>query len=256
MQTPDAAPVGTRSADLDLHHPVDHGRPRWRPRAPGSCSLTPTVRSPDSAGLFRTLRCRFTRRVRRGEPRWRWRSRGASFRRRSFGGKRRAQERPRRRAGCWRRRWFWGDAAARRRRRAAGWTDRRCGEEDQKTVRWTVFPTNGRIATLRRGWRASSTALCPVGRPCSTLRRCARLRRSLRRDRTPLQGIVRWRRRDLCTVMERRFGVRVAERTMGAILLHDAPNRSDMIVDVVAERSGMTRLRFTLRRPTTPRPAC
>ena len=31
-------------------------------------------------------------------------------------------------------------------------------------------------------------------------------------------GIVRWRRRDLCTVMERRFGVRVAERTMGAIL--------------------------------------
>lgn len=31
-------------------------------------------------------------------------------------------------------------------------------------------------------------------------------------------GIVRWRRRDLCEVMERRFGVRVAERTMGAIL--------------------------------------
>lgn len=31
-------------------------------------------------------------------------------------------------------------------------------------------------------------------------------------------GVVRWRRIDLCDVVERRFGVRVAERTMGAIL--------------------------------------
>lgn len=31
-------------------------------------------------------------------------------------------------------------------------------------------------------------------------------------------GVVRWRRIDLCAVVERRFGVRVAERTMGAIL--------------------------------------
>ena len=31
-------------------------------------------------------------------------------------------------------------------------------------------------------------------------------------------GVVRWRRIDLCGVVERRFGVRVAERTMGAIL--------------------------------------
>jgi len=31
-------------------------------------------------------------------------------------------------------------------------------------------------------------------------------------------GLVRWRRIDLCAVVERRFGVRVAERTMGAIL--------------------------------------
>lgn len=31
-------------------------------------------------------------------------------------------------------------------------------------------------------------------------------------------GVVRWRRIDLCRVLERRFGVRVAERTMGAIL--------------------------------------
>ena len=31
-------------------------------------------------------------------------------------------------------------------------------------------------------------------------------------------GVVRWRRIDLCEVVERRFGVRVAERTMGAIL--------------------------------------
>lgn len=31
-------------------------------------------------------------------------------------------------------------------------------------------------------------------------------------------GIVRWRRIDLCEVVERRFGVRVAERTMGSIL--------------------------------------
>ena len=31
-------------------------------------------------------------------------------------------------------------------------------------------------------------------------------------------GVVRWRRVDLCEVVERRFGVRVAERTMGAIL--------------------------------------
>jgi len=31
-------------------------------------------------------------------------------------------------------------------------------------------------------------------------------------------GVVRWRRIDLCDVIERRFGVRVAERTMGAIL--------------------------------------
>ena len=31
-------------------------------------------------------------------------------------------------------------------------------------------------------------------------------------------GIVRWRRIDLCEVVERRFGVCVAERTMGSIL--------------------------------------
>mgnify|MGYP005851984831 CR=1 FL=1 len=31
-------------------------------------------------------------------------------------------------------------------------------------------------------------------------------------------GVVRWRRIDLCAVVERRFGVRLAERTMGAIL--------------------------------------
>jgi transposase len=31
-------------------------------------------------------------------------------------------------------------------------------------------------------------------------------------------GIVRWRRCDLCTVVEQRFGVRVAERTMSGIL--------------------------------------
>lgn len=31
-------------------------------------------------------------------------------------------------------------------------------------------------------------------------------------------GVVRWRRIDLCTVVERRFGVRLAERSMGAIL--------------------------------------
>jgi transposase len=31
-------------------------------------------------------------------------------------------------------------------------------------------------------------------------------------------GVVRWRRRDLCAVVERCFGVRVAERTMGEVL--------------------------------------
>jgi transposase len=31
-------------------------------------------------------------------------------------------------------------------------------------------------------------------------------------------GVVRWRRIDLCAVVQRRFGVRLAERTMGAIL--------------------------------------
>ena len=31
-------------------------------------------------------------------------------------------------------------------------------------------------------------------------------------------GVVRWRRIDLCAVVERRFGVRLAERSMGAIL--------------------------------------
>lgn len=31
-------------------------------------------------------------------------------------------------------------------------------------------------------------------------------------------GIVRWRRIDLCDLVERRFGIRVAERTMGSIL--------------------------------------
>lgn len=31
-------------------------------------------------------------------------------------------------------------------------------------------------------------------------------------------GVVRWRRIDLCAVVERRFGVRLAERTMGAVL--------------------------------------
>lgn len=31
-------------------------------------------------------------------------------------------------------------------------------------------------------------------------------------------GLVRWRRIDLCAIVERRFGVRIAERTMGEIL--------------------------------------
>ena len=31
-------------------------------------------------------------------------------------------------------------------------------------------------------------------------------------------GVVRWRRVDLCEIVERRFGVRVAERTMSSIL--------------------------------------
>ena len=31
-------------------------------------------------------------------------------------------------------------------------------------------------------------------------------------------GLVRWRRIDLCRVVERRFGIRLAERTMGATL--------------------------------------
>lgn len=31
-------------------------------------------------------------------------------------------------------------------------------------------------------------------------------------------GVVRWRRIDLCALVERRFGVRLAERSMGAIL--------------------------------------
>ncbi len=30
--------------------------------------------------------------------------------------------------------------------------------------------------------------------------------------------VIRWRRIDLCDVVERRFGVRVAERTMSSIL--------------------------------------
>lgn len=33
-----------------------------------------------------------------------------------------------------------------------------------------------------------------------------------------VDGVVRWRRIDLCEVVDRRFGVRVAERTMGTIL--------------------------------------
>lgn len=33
-----------------------------------------------------------------------------------------------------------------------------------------------------------------------------------------VDGVVRWRRIDLCAVVERRFGVRLAERTMGEIL--------------------------------------
>jgi len=31
-------------------------------------------------------------------------------------------------------------------------------------------------------------------------------------------GLVRWRRIDLCEIVERRFGVRLAERSMGAVL--------------------------------------
>ena len=31
-------------------------------------------------------------------------------------------------------------------------------------------------------------------------------------------GVIRWRRIDLCDLVERRFGVRVAERTMSSIL--------------------------------------
>lgn len=33
-----------------------------------------------------------------------------------------------------------------------------------------------------------------------------------------MDGVVRWRRADLCAVVERRFGIHVAERTMSSIL--------------------------------------
>ena len=60
------------------------------------------------------------------------------------------------RAGCRRSRWCWRALTARQRRRPAGWTVRRCGEADQKTLRRTVSPPNGH-RTNAEVWPPSCT---------------------------------------------------------------------------------------------------
>ena len=64
-------------------------------------------------------------------------------------------------------------------------------------------------------------------------------------------GVVRWRRVDLCEVVGRRFGVRVAERTMGAIL--PRPGFAKLSARPRHPRSGSQaqELYKKLRRPRT-----
>ncbi len=59
-----------------------------------------------------------------------------------FGLRRRRRMTRRRRGRCWRSRWFWIGRVSGPPPRRAGRTGRRCGEEDQASVQWTVAPTN------------------------------------------------------------------------------------------------------------------
>lgn len=106
--------------------------------------------------------------------------------------------------GCWRWRWCWPGGAGLRRRRA-------CGMDRQTLRDW--------VHRLRpKGWPG-----CRIGRFRA---RAAARRRADDRTREIVEagpdpatdGVARWRRIDLCKVVERRFGVRLAERSMGAIL--------------------------------------
>lgn len=71
-----------------------------------------------------------------------------------------------------------------------------------------------------------------------------------------VDGIVRWRRIDLCAVVERRFGVRLAERSMGEVLrrlgfarLSARPRhpRSDAEAQAVYKKFRRTRARGAAR---------
>ena len=105
------------------------------------------------------------------------------------------------------------------RRRVAGWIVRRFGEADQKTVRGTVFPTNGFIAITPRVWRVFRTAGREPAFRALRLRRWRNSRPSVEAGPDPERdGVVRWRRSDLARRIASAFGVEVHERTVGTYL--------------------------------------
>ena len=92
------------------------------------------------------------------------------------------------------------------------------GEEDQKTVQWTVFPTNGHRYNAE-GLAGLRNRPLPGRQPLLRAEQMRELATIVETGPNPAtDGVVRWRRIDLCAVVEQRFGVRLAARSMGAIL--------------------------------------
>ena len=89
------------------------------------------------------------------------------------------------------------------------------GEEDRKTVQWTVFPTNGHRYNAE-GLEGLSDRRSAGPAPRLSPAQKAELARMVREGPDPaVDGVVRWRRVDLQRKIEARFGVAMHERTVG-----------------------------------------
>ncbi len=72
---------------------------------------------------------------------------------------------------------------------------------------------------MRKGLLALLTAPCQGRTPLLETEQMNALAVIVEAGPNPeLDGVVRWRRIDLCAVVEQRFGIRLAERTMSSIL--------------------------------------
>ena len=140
---------------------------------------------------------------------WRWRSSGWSSMRRRCAGRQRDLVTPMRRVASWLWRWCWTGMIGARQRRFAAWAARRCETGINACV--DRYNDLGLVGLSSR---------IPTGpRPRLTPEQEAEVAAMVRAGPSLAEhGVVRWRRADLSRVRETRFGVHLAERSVGDML--------------------------------------